>query len=416
MRIQHLILTISLGLNLLLGFFYFAPQHPFHSDHKNPVSPKEDSAPAPSTPARIDSPAPQNGKSSNAIPRQTLAARLKFDQLDGLADRLQAAGFPKSEQAAILKTLIFDRFTFEHNPAMITRENRPYWDTLHFGFPPNDIAQLMAGWAEEQKVMRQYVINTDLMSADEDVLEMSRLQFGPLASDKLQGLRMIESDFLEMNMKLRSEREQRPGQTRAYNEADRARDRLLEQEKLADIKRLLTPEEYAQYELRASPTADLLRNRLEIFKPTESEFLTLFPLQKGYDEKMKDDTLTETAKKAARGQLNAQVLAALGPQRGADAQVALQGENNRLARLLIRLDLPISTVNTVNAVRDDLNARATTIRADAQLTAAQRAAQLSALAQEARTKLATTLGGERGFEAYNDLKGDWIRAIQAKGP
>jgi hypothetical protein len=114
--------------------------------------------------------------------------------------------------------------------------------------------------------------------------------------------------------------------------------------------------------------------------------------------------------------LNAQVLAALGPQRGADAQVALQGENNRLARLLIRLDLPISTVNTVNAVRDDLNARATTIRADAQLTAAQRAAQLSALAQEARAKLATTLGGERGFEAYNDLKGDWIRAIQAKGP
>jgi hypothetical protein len=44
----------------------------------------------------------------------------------------------------------------------------------------------------------------------------------------------------------------------------------------------------------------------------------------------------------------------------------------------------------------------------------QRDTQLVALATEAKTKLTDTLGGARGYQAYDDLKGDWIRALQPK--
>lgn len=412
MRSTPLILTGSLGLNLLLAAFCWS--QPRSSQPKlmrstNPIT-------TPTTifadPTLAPAPASVPGKTQSTLKTRTLWERLQTDNLDGLAARLQAAGFPKSEQAAMIISLIREQTSRELRRILGPIENQPYWDTLRRPIPPKDISQLLKTFADGDRLIRQYLINTDLYAANEEYVELEHQQFGPFSTEKLRGLRTIENDFREMKMKLRADREQRPGAARSNNDADKARDRLLEQEKLADIKQLLTPEEYAQYELRASPTAALLRNRLELLQPTETEFLTLFPLQKAYDEKMKDDTLSEAAKKAAREQLNAQVTAALGPQRGADAQVALQGENNKLARLLIRLDLPIATVNTVNAVRDDLINRGNSIRADAQLTATQRDTQLTALVQEAATKLTTTLGGERGFNAYSDLKGDWIRALQ----
>lgn len=415
MRITPLILAVSLGLNLLLAALCWTQSRPLSPPPKQPASPA--ATPAATTAELPPAPATGSvpGKTQSTFKTRTLWEQLQTDNLDGLAARLQAAGFPKSEQAAMIFALISEQTSRELRRIRGPRENQPYWDTLRRPIPTKDLSQLLKTFAEGDRLIRRYLINTNLYAAHEEYVEMERQQFGPLPTEKLRGLRTIESDFQEMKMKLRADRELRPGLARSNNDADKDRDRLLEQEKLADIKQLLTPEEYAQYELRASPTADLLRNRLEIFKPTEAEFLTLFPLQKAYDEKMKDDTLSEAAKKAAREQLNAQVVAALGPQRGADAQIAMQGENNKLARLLLRLDLPISTVNTVNAVRDDLINRGNNIRADTQLTADQRDIQLATLVQEAATKLTDTLG-TRGYEAYTDLKGDWIRELQPKGP
>jgi hypothetical protein len=60
--------------------------------------------------------------------------------------------------------------------------------------------------------------------------------------------------------------------------------------------------------------------------------------------------------------------------------------------------------------------RAKDIRASTGLSLEERKTQLAALARQAQTELTTKLGAD-GYEAYTDLKGEWIRALQPKsGP
>jgi hypothetical protein len=67
----------------------------------------------------------------------------------------------------------------------------------------------------------------------------------------------------------------------------------------------------------------------------------------------------------------------------------------------------------VRQVQQDLTQRANDIRANTQLTPNDRSAQLNALASQAETQLTAKLGAD-GFEAYSDLKGDWMRALRPK--
>jgi hypothetical protein len=53
----------------------------------------------------------------------------------------------------------------------------------------------------------------------------------------------------------------------------------------AELKQVLSQEEFAELDLRISPTADDLRRRLHGFEPTEQEFRRLFSLQKAYDDR-----------------------------------------------------------------------------------------------------------------------------------
>jgi uncharacterized phage infection (PIP) family protein YhgE len=85
--------------------------------------------------------------------------------------------------------------------------------------------------------------------------------------------------------------------------------------------------------------------------------------------------------------------------------------NNKLKRLVARLDLPLSTVSKITEVQSDISQRAETIRKDNTLSPTDRAKQLSQLAQEAQIRLTNTLG-ERGYGAYEENKGSWLRVLR----
>jgi len=55
---------------------------------------------------------------------------------------------------------------------------------------------------------------------------------------------------------------------------------------MADIAKILTPEEFAAYELRASSTANALRFQLETFKANEEEYKALFAINKALRHKV----------------------------------------------------------------------------------------------------------------------------------
>ena len=338
-----------------------------------------------------------------------LWSRLKTDDLDEFAHRLRAAGFPAKEVRALLKQAIESRRSARHEALLGKQADVPYWRSPNRAREDRALsAQLIEINREAEALGYKYVNGPDALADDEDLLESAKRRYGNLSLDKLQRLTAISHEFIDKEMlRMATTEPAKSGVEQAI--AHEARQKATQ----AEIALLLTPAELEQYDLRQN--AGGLRMMMENFRPSESEFKALFAIESKYRGSISDyaDPSKGEALRAAQEKRLAEVQAVLGPERFADFQVATAGGNDKLGRLIARLDLPLSTITQINSVRDDLTQRATALRADPQLSPAVREAQLAALADEANTKLTAKLGA-RGYNAYRDMKGDWIRALGKK--
>ena len=127
-------------------------------------------------------------------------------------------------------------------------------------------------------------------------------------------------------------------------------------------------------------------------------------------------TLTQTerglrARAAALKQLAPQIEAALGPERYADYQQAIDPNYQQVFQLVTGLELPRTAAKQVVAVQKDIQQRTNALTADATLTPEQRQAQFAALNQEATAKLMASLGAA-GLDAYKNGPGYWLQTLQ----
>jgi hypothetical protein len=185
------------------------------------------------------------------------------------------------------------------------------------------------------------------------------------------------------------------------------------QESLGQV---LSPEEFAAYNLRNSDTARQLRGSLMAFNPSEDEFRTVYRLQADFDERfgriygmMGPDESRRRGE--AQRELQEQIKAALGPVRGADYERASDYSFRQTSQLIARLELPPETTTKIWAVKQEVEQRANALRSDTSLTADQRNQQLAALAQESSTKLEPLLGGRRGVDAFKQYGGSWLQNL-----
>lgn len=332
-----------------------------------------------------------------ALARKRPWSEIETDDLDELGRRLKASGFSSREISAIMSLRISEKYQTGW------RLNQPYWRVEYANY--NDPA-VREKQAEMDGLYRKYVFGPDHIADDPEQLAMARQHYGPLSVEKLQAVATIVADFQEEMMK-------RQNRLAAVDpEGARADYIASEKEKENQIKAALTSEEYAIYELRGSMTAVRLRSQLATFVPSEEEYKTIFAIQKSFNDRMADSKLSKEGHQALQAEMMNHLTSALGADRALDYQEATRG-GDKTSQLVAALGLPARVTGQVRTMQEDFTARAKNLRADAQLPAAERSAQLTALAQEARTKLGTTFGPE-GFEAYNDMKGEWIRALEPK--
>lgn len=335
------------------------------------------------------------------VPVDHLWTRLHSGNLDEFARRLRAAGFPPRETRLLLAEAINEDITSRREALIGKAEDIPYWRRPQVGV--RDTATQQQLWdlnKELRELTYQYVNGPDSLADDEAALITAKRRFGNLPLELLQKLTAMQFDAETRRMEIgeRAGKAANAEQSRAiWKDME-----TVDKELLAEAAKFLTPEQLQQYELR---TLDLgLRSNLANFRPTEEEFKALHAARKQWTEAMSPP------------EIKALTLAVLSPERQADYQVLMTSDGTgNLGKLISRLELPLTTITTVNGVRDDINRRAKAIGADRSLSADQRQAQLGALAQEAREKLTGTLG-VTGYEAYSDLKGDWIRALKPGGP
>ena len=183
--------------------------------------------------------------------------------------------------------------------------------------------------------------------------------------------------------------------------------------------KLLTPEELENYDLRSSNTANTLRSQLGTFKPTEEEFRAIFRATRAAEDQYGSLTTAggsyDQLKQIQTAALE-NAKAVLPPDRFADLKQSIDPAYQQINRLVARLELPTSAATDVVAVQQDVQKRIGTLRSDKSLSADQRTTQLTALAQEASTKVSTALGGTRGLEAYKQYGGQWLLNIVPKPP
>ncbi len=258
---------------------------------------------------------------------------------------------------------------------------------------------------------------TELLGVDYDA-EIARwsgrpdedaYRYGFLSEEKQAQTKELSDKYREMERELF-----RGGGMTGEN---RARFIALRAEREAEMAKVLTPEEFEQYQLRNSYTARNMRENLTGFQPNEDEFRQIFQAKKSFDDQFgmtRDggDAAVKEERRVAQERLDAQLKATLGEQRFHDYQLSQDERFREAYDFAQRYELPRQTAETVYQVRVAVEQERQRIRNDSNLSAEARTAAYAGLADQTKQALQPTLGDKwPNFESRNG----WVGASAGSG-
>jgi hypothetical protein len=232
------------------------------------------------------------------------------------------------------------------------------------------------------------------------------LSFLPAA--KREALRRINQDYDELTAKF--------GANGVQLASDRERLKLLRAERERDIAALFTPEEYAEYAMRTSPSSAVVRARYGDAIETPEEFRRIYDLQRAFDDRFPMETAKARSNPEgmrafadAQRQLQDDIRAAVGDPAWSRLQRAADADLGTVESLVGRLNLPAATTDRVAALREALASESQRINADSAAAAPDRRARIQELAARAKSELTAALGQE-GSEAYGQ-RSPWVSML-----
>ncbi|MCU0788896.1 MAG: hypothetical protein MUC91_12070 [Verrucomicrobia bacterium] len=190
----------------------------------------------------------------------------------------------------------------------------------------------------------------------------------------------------------------------------------------AAIKGVLSPEEFREYELRMSMTANTMRSQLAGFDPSEQEFLKVYDLRKAFDDEFSlfgrgDETEAERQRRTeAERQLNEAIKQSLGEARYADYERAQDWTFQQIQQAAKRADLGTTEAVKVYEMKKVAEAEARNLRNNQDLTQQQRLAALEGIQAETERSIKTVLG-EKGWQQYNRNQNTyWLKSMVPQAP
>jgi hypothetical protein len=340
--------------------------------------------------------------SSIALDPETWS-RLQNSDLGAYRARLEAEGFPPRLARALAAEEIRRQFAPRRAALNLKATERPFWErTVQ---DPKTTAELRQINREQAQAVRE------LLGPDPNDFSTAtlRAQLPTFSEDKIAQIMRVQQDFNDRRVDANGGAVFDPDKLDAFN-----------RDLHAEIAKLLTPDELEAYDLRTSPLAARLRNQFGAFDATEDEFVAVFRLQNNYNDRLptlrgRVSPEEMQARAAIQKQLDGEIRTALGDERFEQYQRSQDYGYQQTNSLVGRLELPRSATDEVWAVQKDIQQRAGAVRSDRTLTPAARTQQLAALAEETRTRVTATLG-DRGFEAYKQYGGAWLRSLQPPPP
>jgi hypothetical protein len=183
----------------------------------------------------------------------------------------------------------------------------------------------------------------------------------------------------------------------------------------AELARLLTPQEYEDYQLRMSQTAMTMRMQLSGFEPSEEEFRKVFFEKKKFDDEYSmftagtEDKEAREKRAAAKKELDTKLKELLGETRYADYERAQDWNYQNIAKIADRNNLGKDAAVKVYDMKKLAEAEAAKIRKDTTLNSDQRTAALKSIRTETESSIKGVLG-DKGYKAYEG-NAWWLKSI-----
>ena len=196
-------------------------------------------------------------------------SELQTGDLKTLPERLRAAGFAPSMIRAIVAAQVNEQFSARRKELLGNQAEQPFWKNQRSGMMDPKIMTALRDLGKEQMALMKSLLGENAPGNDE-INAWQRRQFGNLAPEKLTQLQSINNDYSELQQEIMQKA------NGVMLPEDREKLTYLEKEKLADIAKTLSPQEFEEFQLRSSNTANQLRGQLGSFNTTEAEFRALY--------------------------------------------------------------------------------------------------------------------------------------------
>lgn len=335
-------------------------------------------------------------------------AELQGGDLNTLVARLKAAGFSTSMIRAIVFAQVNEQFAARRKELAGNQTEQPFWKNQRSAMMDPKIMTALRDLGKEQMALMKSLLGPDGVPGSDEMNAWQRRQFGNLTPEKLTQLQSINTDYSELQQEIMQKA------NGVMLPEDREKLAYLEKEKLADIAKTLTPQEFEEFQLRSSNTANQLRGQLGSFNTTEAEFRALYKAAAAIEEKYRTaGTRNPSDYQSRQADMLAQAKAVLTPERFAAYNLATDPQSRQVSSLVARLELPPATTQQVVSLQQDFQNRQRALMTNRELTPANRTAQQAALLQEATAKLSTTLT-PRGLEAYKQNGGQWLESLKPR--
>jgi len=418
MKISVLI-ALSLAANLVLAAMLF------RSSHDRAAAAADMAVETSSGKTGENSSAAQNENTAPTAGGKISWRDLQAAELKAFVARLRAVNCPEETIKDLVLAELNRRFSKQQRSLWSEQSNQDYWKPYQHKFDPaeqkknRDRSKQMQAMQKEKTalIVELFGVDVEKQRMKEEGYDTENMGWNPagnlsfLPEAKREAVQKYLDDFQE------KEQEFYASVSGSWDADARAKQKKLEQEKLAGLAQFLTSEELREYKLRSSQIAQQISSDLHGVDLTRTQYEALFDIRSQYGDSIYNydsGNDAETIKKIEQNKkdMQAEIAAALGADKSAELERAQDYQYQQLASLARHNDLPPETAPKIYDFKQAAEKAAAALKASQDLTPEERQAALAQIRAETEASVKTALG-DKLFKRYLSNGGWWLNNIAA---
>jgi hypothetical protein len=364
---------------------------------------------------------------SNASPQVSVTswADLETDDLKELITRLRAVGCPEQTIQDIIIAEVNRRYGPREQDLLAGLVGREYWQAQPRGKEAE--ASQRKVWKEREALMKEKSdLLVELFGVDPekqrqreeglpDYRDFARGNIGFLPEAKQESVKQYLDEFQEKMQDFYSR------VSGAWDADARAEQKKLEAEKLEGLAQFLTPQELREFELRNSQMASQVASEINGVTLTRAQYEALYDIRKKYGDSIfnwgdaNNDAAARKQIEQNQRDLNAEIAAALGEDKGRELERAKDYSYQQLSSLARRAKLPADTAAQVYDYKQAAEDAAQLLRSNDEMLPEDRQAALQQIRVETETAVKNALG-DKTYKRYLNQGGWWLNNIAPTSP